>query len=71
MRLSIEKTNRAGVYIVRAGAREARIVAHVVNGRGVYGFDEERPDQEIESALARRSDRQLAELLQAAEGACT
>lgn len=65
-RLVFEKTARAGVFIARLGERTAMVQAHVCNGRGVYGFDEEAPNPYVEAALARRSDRQVAALIASA-----
>ncbi len=66
-KLVFEKTVKAGVFVARGICRggdcQARVVAHVVNGRGIYGFDEESPDPIIEEALARRTDRQIARLV--------
>ena len=66
MRLTLEKTVVPGIYVARLGDRVARIVAHVCNGRGVYGFDEEHPSPDVEAALARRSDKAMAILIQGA-----
>lgn len=65
-RLVFEKTARAGIFVARVGERTALVQAHVCNGRGVYGFDEEAPNPYVEQALARRSDRQVAKLIASA-----
>jgi hypothetical protein len=64
--LVFEKTTRPGIFQARQGDHTAQVVAHVCNGRGVYGFDEEQPDADIELALARRSDQAIARLIQSA-----
>lgn len=62
-RLTFEKTIKPGLFVAHAGDHSARVVAHVCNGRGVYGFDEETPDPQVEQALLRRSDAQVAKLI--------
>lgn len=62
-RITLEKTIKPGVFVARCGDRTALVVAHVCNGRGVYGFDEDTPDPEVEQALLRRSDAQVAKLI--------
>lgn len=61
--LVFEKTVRPGVFVAKVGERSALVVAHVVNGRGVYGFEEAQPDPAIEAMLAKRSDAQVAKLV--------
>lgn len=68
LRLVFEKTITPGVFICRGGEHSARVEAWKCNGRGVYGFDEPHPDQVIEQALLRRSDRQVADLIDNARG---
>lgn len=62
-RLVFEKTLRPGVFVARLGERSALVIAHVCNGRGVYGFNEEAPSPYVEAALLRRSDSQVARLI--------
>ena len=66
-RLHFEKSIKPGVFVARLGERTALVVAHTCNGRGVYGFDEPTPDPVVEAALAKRSDHQVARLIDSAQ----
>ena len=65
-RLIFEKTIKPGVFAARCGEHCALVVAHVCNGKAVYGFDELAPDQLIEQALLNRSAHQVARLIEGA-----
>lgn len=64
--LRFEQTARPGFFVARFGEKSARVVAHVVNGRAVIGFDEETPAPEIEAAIQSRNDFELARRLESA-----
>ena len=66
-RLHFEKSVRPGIFVARCGEHTAIVVAHVVNGKGVYGFDEVSPDPVIEHALLNRSMHQVARLIDGAQ----
>ncbi len=64
--LSFTKTQAKDVFIARAGAAQARVIAYVVNGRAVIGFDEPTPSPSVEAKIVSKNDHALARLIQSA-----
>lgn len=65
-RLQVEATVRPKVFKVTLRGRSAMVIAELVSYGVAYGFDEERPDPELEAALARYNSKKLAALIRSA-----